>query len=82
MSSEEPPVRMTDNMYDDLKDLNLLVPCSTWDKEEAVKCWGEDFASKSVKGVIKKVSVNRRTKQPRFEIEFPEKKVSKKLCWI
>ena len=64
-------------MYDDLKDLNLLVPCSTWDKEEAVKCWGEDFASKSVKGVIKKVSVNRRTKQPCFEIEFPEKKYQK-----
>ena len=73
MSSEEPPVPVSESFYDDLKGLEFVVPCSTWAEEEALKCWGENYAVKSVRGVIKKVSLNRRTKQLRFEIEFPDK---------
>ena len=49
-----------------------MVPCSTWDEDEAVRCWGEDYASKSALGIIKKVSLSRKGNEPRFEIHFPE----------
>ena len=73
MSSENLSVRATESYYDDLIGLQLMVPRCTWDKEEAEECWGENYASKFARGVIKKVSLHRKSKAPRFEIHFPEK---------
>jgi hypothetical protein len=53
------------------------VPCSSWDETEARRCWGEDFETKFARGVIQKIKVDRRSKEPRFEIKFPGKKLKK-----
>jgi hypothetical protein len=63
--------------YQDLVGLQLQVPCSSWDETEARRCWGEDFETKFARGVIQKIKVDRRSKEPRFEIKFPEKKFEK-----
>jgi hypothetical protein len=72
--TESPQVAGTENYYDDFINVQLTVPCCTWNEQEAVKCWGEDFASKFARGIVSKVSLNRKTKEPKFEIKFPEKK--------
>jgi hypothetical protein len=66
-----------DKFYDDLVGIELFVPCSTWDESEALRCWGEGFASMSARGVVKKVTLQRKSKMPRFEITFPDKKYQK-----
>ena len=53
MASEKPAVRAEQELYNDLVNLQVIVPCSTWAREEAIKCWGEDYATKSARGVIK-----------------------------
>jgi hypothetical protein len=73
MSLETLDVRARESMYDDLVGLEVFVPCSTWEKEEAVKCWGEDYAQVVARGVVEKVALHRKNKEPRFEISFPDK---------
>jgi hypothetical protein len=63
--------------YNDLIGTNLYVPCSSWDCGTAVKCWGQNFATLNVRGFIEKVSIQRKTGQPRFQVKFPEKKYEK-----
>jgi hypothetical protein len=73
IASQNQGVLVKENFYDDLIGLVLQVPCSSWDQEEGAKCWGEDYASKFTKGVIKKVTLYRRSNKPKFEIHFPDK---------
>jgi hypothetical protein len=73
MLSETSTVLDKEGLYDDLIGVEVIVPCSTWDHDEAVKCWGDDYDRKTARGVIRKVSLRRKGKEPRFEIEFPEK---------
>jgi hypothetical protein len=74
MSTPNLEKNIPEHFYDDLIGIELFVPCSTWDKEEAEKCWGEDYSTKFARGVKQKVSMHRKKKEPRFEIKFPEKK--------
>ena len=64
MPSDKMPVREKEKLYDNLVDIELMVPCSTWDEDEALRCWGEDYASKSARGIIKKVSLCRKGNEP------------------
>ena len=77
MPSDKTPVREKEKLYDDLVDIELMFQYSCWDEDEALRWWGEDYASKSARGIIKKVSLRRKANEPRFEIHFPEN-----LCWI
>jgi hypothetical protein len=65
---------LPEHYYDDFVGIEIYVPCSTWEKEEASKCWGQDFEGKQARGVVTKVAFHRKTRQPKFEIKFPEKK--------
>jgi hypothetical protein len=62
------------NYYDDFFGVKLTVPCCTRDEQEAVKFWGENFAVKFACGIVSKISLQRKTKEPKFEIKFPDKK--------
>jgi hypothetical protein len=73
---------LPEHYYDDFLGIEIYVPCSTWDKEEASKCWGEDFEGKLARGVVTKVAFHRKTKQPKFEIKFPQNKIHKHFRWI
>ena len=79
MPSDKMPVREKETLHNNLVDIELMVLCSTWDEDayEALRCWGEDYASKSARGIIKKVSLRRKGNEPRFEIHFPEKPFQK-----
>jgi hypothetical protein len=59
--------------YNDFVGVRLSVPCKTWDAAYALKCFGEDFESKSVEGVIVKAKSSRSGKKPRFDVQFPDK---------
>jgi hypothetical protein len=72
--SEKASVHAKGSIYDDLENVEVVVPCSSWDHEEAVKCWGDDYGKLTCRGIIRKVSMRRNGKEPRFEIEFPDKK--------
>jgi hypothetical protein len=74
MLEETATVVENESQYNDLLGLELMVPCCTWDEEEAIKCWGTDYSTKTARGVVQKITLHRKTKQPRFEILFPEKR--------
>ena len=64
MLSDKESVRGIESFYDNLVGLEISVPCSTWAYEEAVKCWGKDYGRQTApaQGIIKKVSLHRKTK--------------------
>jgi hypothetical protein len=64
MLSETSTVLDKEGLYDDLIGVEVIVPCSTWDHDEAVKCWGDDYDRKTARGVIRKVSLRRKGKEP------------------
>ena len=71
--TEGPPIPGRDvpeNYYDDFEGVKISVPCCTWNEQEALKCWGEDYAKKSAPGVVSKITLHRKTKEPKFEITF------------
>ena len=55
----------------------LSVPCKTWDADYALGCFGPEYESKSVEGIVMKVRTTRNGKIPRFEVNFPEKRCVK-----
>jgi Transposase IS4 len=63
--------------YNDLVGVELQVPCSTWDSSTAIKCWGDNYEQMNVRGVVEKITLQRKTGQPRFQVKFPEKKYEK-----
>jgi hypothetical protein len=67
--------------YNDIIGTNLFFNCSSWDSE-ALKCWGENFASLNVRRIIEKVTVQRKTGYPRFQVRFPEKKNTRKYLYL
>jgi hypothetical protein len=62
------------NFFDDFVDQVLEIECCSWEYEYASKIWGPNLAGKTTKGIIKKVSYNRRTKKPKFEVFVPDTK--------
>ena len=46
----------------------MEIECCSWEYEFAARIWGPNLAGKTTKGVIKKVSYNRKTKKPKFEV--------------
>jgi hypothetical protein len=67
-----------ENFYKDLINVELNVPCSSWDDEEyCLKNFGPDWRTTFVKGIVKKFKLSRKSKEPLFEIHFPDKKGDK-----
>lgn len=57
--------------FDELIGLHLTVPCNTWNNWETI--WGEGMDElRTTSAKIKKVSINRRSHRPVFEISFDE----------
>ena len=54
--------------FDDFIGHVLEIECCSWEYEFAARIWGPNLAGKTTKGVIKKVSYNRKTKKPKFEV--------------
>ena len=54
--------------FDDFIGHVLEIECCSWEYEFAARIWGPNLAGKTTKGVIKKVSYNRTTKKPKFEV--------------
>ena len=66
-----------ESFYDDLLNIELNVPCNSWDDEVyCLKCFGLTWREQNVLGIVKKIKYNRRTSEPRFEI-FPNKRETK-----
>lgn len=59
--------------FNDFVGVAVSVPCKTWDPEYAARCFGPDYETKSVDGVVCKVKMSRHGKVPRFDINFAEK---------
>jgi len=67
-----------ETFYNELINIELNVPCSSWENEEyCLKNFGPDWRMSSIKGIVKKFKISRKSKQPLFEIHFPEKKGDK-----
>jgi hypothetical protein len=64
MEEKEYPLQF----YDDLVGLELHIECCSWEYEFAAKIWGPNLGGKTAVGIIKKVTQNRKTKKPKFEV--------------
>jgi hypothetical protein len=64
--------------YKDSINVELNVPCSSWKNEEyCLKNFGLDWKTNFVRGIVQKVKLSRKSKEPLFDICFPDKKGDK-----
>lgn len=67
-----------ESFYRELLNVELNVPCSSWNDEVyCLKNFGSDWKINSVRGIVKKIKISRKSKEPSFEIQFPDKKGDK-----
>ena len=67
------------SFYDDLKLRELQVPCSSWEESVALRCWGPEYKEKVETGFIERITIDRKTGLPQFQVKFPNKKYEKQF---
>lgn len=62
------------DFFDGLLGHKLQIDCSSWNYDFASKIWGPNFGNKTTEGCITKVSSNRKTGHPKFEVYVEDTK--------
>jgi hypothetical protein len=77
MYMEDPTKR-----YNDFVGVHLSVPCKTWDADYAINCFGPEYESKSVEGIVMKVRTTRNGKIPASRSIFLKREVLKRMSTL